>query len=237
VREKLVLYGRNPIIEALRSGRSIEKIYVAHDTSPPNLIMTLAKEKGVKVQRTSRKRIEELAGTKKTQGVVAILSPVEYREPTELFKATIERNTFFLVLDHLSDPQNVGNLLRTCEVLGGAGALLPKERTSPINSTVVKASSGAIFHLIMAKTVNLARELRSFKKAGGWVVAVEKGGKDIRGVEIPRPCAIVLGSEDKGVSRNILESADLVLTIPMRGKVTSLNVGSAGAIAMWEAVR
>ncbi len=235
--KELIIFGRNAIIEALNSGKQVEKIYLAHDSHLPRKFYELARNKGVKVQKVSRKKVEELAGTKKTQGVVAILSPVEYRTPHELFKETILRKTFFIVPDHISDPQNLGNLLRTCEVLGGTGALLPKERTSPVNNVVVKASSGAIFHLIMAKTVNLSRELRNFKKEGGWVVAVEKGGRDIRQVSIPKPCGLVLGAEDRGVSKNILKLADLIVTIPMKGRVGSLNVGSAGAIAMWEAMR
>ena len=233
----LAIWGRNPVKEALRSGKSIEKIYVAHDTSFPKDIAKLAKERGVKVQRVSRKRVEELAGTKKTQGVVALISPVEYVSPQRLFEETIDKNSFFLVLDHITDPQNVGSLLRTCEVLGGVGALLPRERSSPVNQTVVKASSGAVFHLMLAKTVNLARSLREFKDMGGWVFSVEKGGKDIRELEIPFPCALVLGAEDKGVSQNIRELSDEILTIPMKGKTGSFNVSVAGAIAMWEAVR
>jgi len=224
-------------MEALRSGRDIEKIYVAHDSHPPRELVKLAREKGIKVQRISRQKVEELAGTKKTQGVVALLSPVSYAAPQELFSETIERNSFFLVIDHITDPQNVGNLLRTCEVLGGVGALVPKERSSPINQTVVKTSSGAIFHLKISKVANLGRALRDFKDMGGWVFSIEKGGKDIRELEIVLPCALVLGSEDRGVSKSLLDISDEILSIPMRGRTTSLNVGSAGAIAMWEAVR
>jgi len=163
--------------------------------------------------------IEELAGTKKTQGVVALISPVSYVAPEELFSETLRRSSFLIVLDHLTDPQNVGNLLRSCEVLGGVGALLPRERSSPLNRTVVKASSGAIFHLKLARVSNLHRALEVFRNMGGWIFSVEKGGKDIR------------------VSRRLRELSDEILSIPMRGKVGSLNVSSAGAIAMWEAVR
>ncbi len=237
MRDRLVVWGRNPILEALRSGRDIEKIYVAHDSHPPKSLLKLAKEKGVKVQKISRQKVEELAGTKKTQGVVALLSPVQYSAPKELFQETIDKNSFFISIDHITDPQNVGNLIRTCEVLGGVGVLLPKDRTAPVNETVVKASSGAIFHLKVSKVGSLSKALREFKSMGGWVFAVEKGGKDIREIDIPFPCTLVLGAEDKGVSRSVLEICDEVLTIPMRGKTTSLNVGSAGAIAMWEAVR
>ena len=141
------------------------------------------------------------------------------------------------MIDHITDPQNVGNLLRTCEVLGGVGALIPKERASPINQTVVKTSSGAIFHLKISKVPSLQKALREFRKMGGWIFSIEKGGRDIREFEIVFPCALVLGSEDKGVSKSVLDISDEILTIPMKGKTTSLNVGSAGAIAMWEAVR
>ncbi|AAC07690.1 23S rRNA (guanosine(2251)-2'-O)-methyltransferase RlmB [Aquifex aeolicus] len=235
--KKFVIWGRNPIIEALRAGRNLEKIYVAHDSHPPKELLELAKKRGVKVQRISRKKVEELAGTKKTQGVVALLSPVNYVSPHELFKECIEKKSFFIVIDHITDPQNVGNLLRTCEVLGGVGALISKDRTSPINETVVKASSGAVFHLKISKVSSLSRELKNFQKMGGWVFAVEKGGKDIREVDIPLPVALVLGSEDKGVSKSVLDISDQIVTIPMKGKVTSLNVGSAGAIAMWETAK
>ena len=235
--EKLTVHGRNPVIEALRAGREIEKIYVAHDSHPPRELVRLAKDRGVKLQKVSRQKVEELAGTKKTQGVVALLSPVPYVHPGELFSEAIEKNSFFIVIDHITDPQNVGNLLRTCEVLGGVGALISKEKTSPINQTVVKASSGAIFHLKVSKVSSLQRALREFKDMGGWVFAIEKGGRDIREFEIVLPCALILGSEDKGVSKGLLDVSDEILTIPMRGKTTSLNVGSAGAIAMWEAVR
>jgi len=235
--ERLVVWGRNPVIEALKAGRSIEKILVAHDSRPPKELLELAKRKGVKVQRVPRRRVEELAGTKKTQGVVALLSPVSYASPEELFKRTLSEESFFLVLDHITDPQNVGNLLRTCEVLGGTGALLPKDRSAPLNETVVKASSGAVFYLTLAKVSSLQNALREWKKEGGWVVSVEKGGRDIREVEVPLPVALVLGAEDKGVSESLLKLSDLVVTIPMKGRVTSLNVGSAGAIAMWETAK
>ncbi|RUM32126.1 MAG: 23S rRNA (guanosine(2251)-2'-O)-methyltransferase RlmB [Aquifex sp.] len=234
---RFVIWGKNPIIEALKAGKGFEKIFIAHDSKPPKKLLELAQKRGVKVQKVPRKRIEDLAGTKKTQGVVALLSPVEYVKPEELFKETIEKNSFFIVIDHITDPQNVGNLLRTCEVLGGIGALIPKDRTSPINETVVKASSGAVFYLKISKVASLSRALRDFKKMGGWVYAVEKGGKDIRNVEIPLPVALVLGSEDKGVSKSVIDICDEIITIPMKGRVSSLNVSSAGAIAIWEVVK
>ncbi len=233
-KKKFTIWGRNPIIEALRAGRSLEKIFVAHDSHPPKELLRLAKQKGVKVQRVPRKKVEELAGTKKTQGVVALLSPVRYVDEELLFKEVIEKNSFFVVLDHITDPQNVGNIIRTAELFGAVGILLPKDRSSPINETVVKASAGAIFHIKLSKVPSLQRALKIFKKMGGWVVAVETGGKDIRDIDFPFPLAVVVGAEGEGVSKSVLETSDIVATIPTVGKVPSLNVGSATAIALWE---
>ncbi len=233
----MIVFGKNPVVEALRAGKAVEKVLVAHDSYPPHQVVKLCQQRNIKIQKVPRQRIEELAGTKKTQGILAILSPISYVPDTELFKETVERKSFFLVLDHITDPQNVGNLLRTCEVLGGVGALMPKDRSCPITETVVKASAGAVFHLKLARVSSLSKSLEEFKKMGGWMVCVERGGKDIRDVEIPLPCALVLGSEGEGVSKSVLERSDLVVSIPMKGKVNSLNVSSAGAVAMWECVR
>ena len=231
----MIVYGKNPVIEALRSGRSVEKVLVAHDSHPPHQVIKICKEKGIKIQKVPRQKIEELSGTKKTQGILAILSPIEYVEPHILFKKTLEAASFFLVLDHITDPQNVGNLLRTCEVFGGVGAIMPKDRSCPINETVVKASAGAVFYLMLSKVGRLSKSLKVFKEMGGWVVVVERGGKDIRDFDFPTGCALVLGSEGEGVSKSLMEIADAVVSIPMVGKINSLNVSSAGAIAMWHA--
>lgn len=235
--KQLVIWGRNPVIEALKSGKSLEKILIAHDSHPPKELVELAQKKKVKVQKVPRQKVEELAGTKKTQGVVAIVSPVKYFDEDKLIDKVIKEKGFIVVLDHITDPQNVGNIIRTVEVLGGSGIVVPRERSSPINEVVVKASTGAIFYLPVAKVGSLANFLEKFKKKGGWVVAVEKGGKEIHQIDFPFPLAVVVGSEGKGVSKSVLDTADIVATIPMRGKVTSLNVSSATAIALWEVVK
>jgi 23S rRNA (guanosine2251-2'-O)-methyltransferase len=224
----MIVYGKNPILEALRANRPIEKVLVAHDGRPPHQVVKLCKERGIKIQRVPRQKIEELAGTKKTQGIVAIISPVPLVPPEEIFKKAFEKNSFFLVLDHITDPQNAGNLIRTCEVFGGVGVLMPKDRSFPINQTVVKASAGAVFHLTFSRVPSLKRALEEFQGMGGFVVVVERGGEDIRKVQFPMPCALVLGSEGEGVSKSLLERADLLVSIPMVGKIDSLNVSSAG---------
>lgn len=235
--QSIVIWGRNPVIEALKSGKSLEKILIAHDSHPPKELLELANKRKVKVQRVSRQKIEELAGTKKTQGVVALVSPIKYYDEDRLIDKVVRGKGFIVVLDHITDPQNVGNIIRTTEVLGGSGIVVPRERSSPINEVVVKASTGAIFYIPVTKVGSLSNFLEKFKKKGGWVVAVEKGGKDIHKIDFPFPLAIVVGSEGKGISKSILETADMVATIPMRGRVTSLNVSSAASIAIWEVVK
>ncbi len=235
--KNFVIWGRNPVVEAIKAGKSLEKILVAHDTSTPKEIIDLAKQHNIKVQRVPRKKVEELAGTKKTQGVVALLSPIKYWDATELMQKAIDENGFLLVLDHITDPQNVGNMIRTAEVLGASGVIIPKERSAPINEVVVKGSAGAVFHIPIAKVGSIRNTLDKFKKLGGWVMATEKGGQSIHKIKFPFPLAVVLGSEGKGTSKPVLETADIIATIPMKGKITSLNVASATAIALWEVAK
>ncbi len=234
MQENYVIWGRNPVIEALVSGQSIEKILIAHDSHAPKKLIDLAKEKNIKIQIAPRQKLEELANNKKTQGVIALLSPVKYVDEIEIFKKTINKKSFFAVLDHITDPQNVGSISRTAEVFGAVGILLPKDRSSPINATVIKSSSGAIFHIKISKTPSIVKSLRVFKEMGGWVYALEKGGKDITKINFNYPMCIILGSEGEGVSKSLKDISDVITTIPMSGNVSSLNVSNAAAICMWE---
>jgi len=231
---RFVIWGRNPVIEAIKAGKHLEKILIAHDSHPPKELVKLAEKNKIKIQKVPRKKVEELAGTKKTQGVVALLSPIKYWKENDLMEKILQEEGVLVVLDHITDPQNVGNIIRTAEVLGANGIILPKERSSPINETVVKASAGAIFHIPIAKVGSLRGFLDRFKKKNGWVVSVEKGGKPIHKIVFPFPLAVVVGSEGKGVSKTVLETSDIIATIPMKGEVTSLNVSSATSIALWE---
>ena len=235
--KQFIIWGRNPIIEALKAGKSLEKILVAHDSHIPKELIKLAEKKKIKIQRVPRRKVEETAGTKKTQGVVALISPVQYADENSLIEKTISKNGVLLIMDHITDPQNVGNMIRTAEVFGIDGIIIPRERSSPVNEVVVKASTGAVFHIPISKVGSLRNFLEKFKRKGGWVVAVEKGGKPIHKLDFPFPLSVVLGSEGKGISKSVLDSADLIATIPMKGKVSSLNVSSAAAVALWEVAK
>lgn len=231
-----VIWGRNPVIEALQSGQPLEKVLIAHDSHPPKQLLALVEEQHVKLQKVPRQKVETLAGTKKTQGVVALVSPVRYADYDDLIADVVQKKGVLLVLDHITDPQNVGGLIRTAEVLGLDGVVTPRERSCPLNDVVVKTSAGALFHIPVAKVGNLRQALELFQKRGGWVVVIEKGGTPLAKLDPPFPLAVVVGSEGKGTSRTIVEIADIVATIPMRGRVTSLNVVAAAAIGLHHVV-
>lgn len=231
---KFIIYGKNPIKEALISNKSIEKIYVAYEAHIPKAIFDLFKEKNVKFQIVPAKKIDEITKTKKNQGIAAILSPISYKSDKYIFDLAFKENGFIIVLDHITDPQNVGSILRTAEVFGSKGIILPKDRSAPINEVVVKSSSGAIFHLNIARVSSIYQSLKSFKDMGGWIFALDLEGKSLKGFNFVFPMALVLGSEGQGVSKSLKDLAHDSIFIDMKGKVESLNVSNAAAITMWE---
>ncbi|SMO48615.1 23S rRNA (guanosine2251-2'-O)-methyltransferase [Balnearium lithotrophicum] len=235
--EELVVHGKNAVEEALKSGREIEKVYLQHGKFFTPEFLNLLKEKGIRFQWTKREQLEKLSGTRKNQGIVAILSPIRYAGEEELFNETFRKNSFFVVLDGVTEPQNVGTIARTVESFGGVGILLPSKGSSPINRVVVKASSGAIFHLKVTRSSNLKDSLERFISMGGSVYSVETGGEDIRKVSFEKPLSLILGSEGKGISEELLSISKRVLTIPTVGKTPSLNVSVSAAISIWEVFR
>ncbi len=232
----MIIYGRNGVREAIRSGADIQKIYVARGVKLPHDLELLIREAGIPLRVVSREKIDAMSRNKNHQGIVAVLSPVEFSSPDELIDSAVRSRGIIVVLDHIEDPQNLGNIIRTAEVLGAEGIVIPKDRSALITDAVVKASAGAVFHIPTARVANIRNVLRDFKKKGGWVAAVEVGGENIYNFQPPFPLALVLGSEGRGVSKSVLKDSDFVISIPMRGKVNSLNVSSAAAIAIFMAV-
>ncbi len=232
----MIIFGKNPVFELLRANKlKVDKVYLASDFKLSSYQRELLK--GVKVQRVSRKKLKELSKTKKNQGIVAIVSPYDYLPEEEILRECLKKKGLILILDHITDPQNLGNIIRSGEQFGVCGILIPKDRACLVNETVIKASSGAVFHTKIAKVVNLSNFIRSFKRGGGLIFSLERGGKDIREVVFSFPMALVVGSEGEGVSKKLLDLSDEVVSIPTVGKVNSLNVSSATAIALWEIFR
>lgn len=231
------VYGRNAVLEALRADLPVERIVLAQGTRLPPKLAQLIRERDIRVDVLDRKALNRMIHSTKHQGIIAVIGAYRYRPVEEVITRTLERRGLMLLLDGVEDPMNLGNIIRTAEVLGVSGLILPERRSASVTQTVIKASAGAALHLPIARVSNLKNTLRTFTRQGGWVVVVEKGGQDIRTFSFPFPLALILGSEGRGVSKGLREMADAVVTIPMTGRITSLNVGAAAAIALFEALR
>ncbi len=227
------IYGRNPVLELLSTDpQEIQKIYIQKGIKVEDKILELAHENGIPVSVLSKEKIKRFVGNVNHQGVVARIYPVQLASPSQIIEKTVKDRGMVIVVDHVEDPQNLGSIIRTAEVLGATGVIIPSRRSSPLSETVVKVSAGAVFHIPIAVVSNIRNFLHDFKEAGGFVVAVEIGGENLFEFEFPFPLALVIGGEDKGVGRLILKESDFIVTIPMEGKTGSLNAANAIAIAM-----
>jgi len=232
--ENLTICGKNAVYEAIRSKKSIEKLYLQYGKYFEPEFLNFLEENNIRFQWAKKNQLEKLTKTKKHQGVVAILSPIDYVPCEKLFNQTIKEKSFFVVLDGITEPQNLGTIARTTEIFKGTGLLLPTKSSAPINEVAVKSSAGAIFHLLISRVESLSEELKKFKKLGGKIYAIETGGKDIREIKFEKPAAFVLGSEGKGISKEVLSISDEVVTIPTFGKTPSLNVSVACGIVTFK---
>jgi 23S rRNA (guanosine2251-2'-O)-methyltransferase len=235
------IIGKNPVVEALKSERDINKIWIAEGSQRGTMqqIIQLAKQNGVLVQYVPKKKIDQMVEGNH-QGVVAQVAAYKYYDIDELFKRAAERNEqpFFLILDELEDPHNLGSIMRTADAVGAHGIIIPKRRSVGLTATVAKASTGAIEYIPVARVTNLARTIDELKERGIWIVGTDaKGSDDYRSLDGTMPLALVIGSEGKGISRLILEKCDFLIRLPMRGKVTSLNASVAASLLMYEVYR
>lgn len=225
--------------EALRSGRPIRKITIANGVRPSPVlaeIQALARSRGLEVERAEKRAIERLVGSIHHQGVAAEADPYRYASVEEILASAQRRGepALVLVLDSLQDPQNLGSLLRTGEAVGVHGVILPKHRAVGITPAVAKASAGATEHLTVAQVVNLPRALEELKEKGIWVIGLDAGAtQSYEQVDPSLPLAIVVGSEGKGLGRLVKERCDLLVALPMRGRVASLNAAVAGSIVLY----
>ncbi len=236
------IVGKNPVLEALRSGHAINKIWIGEGVQKGqvNQIVNLAKEKGVQFQFVPKKKLESLVDTDNHQGVVASIAAYEYAELEDLFANAAKKDEapFFLLLDEIEDPHNLGSILRTADAAGVHGVIIPKRRAVGLTATVAKASTGAIEYVPVVRVTNLARTIDELKKRGLWFVGTDaEGDTDFRQASFDLPIGIVIGSEGKGISRLIKEKCDFLIRIPMQGKVTSLNASVAASLLMYEVFR
>ncbi len=233
--------GRNPVIEALKSGRDINKIWIAEGSQKGSVqqIIGLAKESNVMVQFVPKKKIEQMV-SENHQGVVASVAAYQYAEIDDLFHKAVQKgeDPFIIILDELEDPHNLGSIMRTADAAGAHGIIIPKRRAVGLTSTVAKASTGAIEHIPVVRVTNLARTVEELKERGVWVAGTDaKGKQDFRQLDGTLPIGLIIGSEGKGMSRLLRDKCDFLVQLPMVGHVTSLNASVAASILMYEVYR
>ena len=234
--------GRNSVLELLESGKDVNKIFVTRGEKHGsiNKILGIAKERKIIVVEKDKKQMDEMAQEENYQGVIAIVPPFEYVEISDILEVAKERNEdpFVIVLDGIEDPHNLGSIIRTAETAGVHGVIIPKRRAASVNSTVNKASAGAVEHMKIARVTNISDAIEELKQAGLWVcgTAVDTN-KYYYNQDLTGPLAIVIGNEANGVEKEILELADEKIKIPMPGKTESLNASVATAVILYEAMR
>ena len=237
-----VIEGRNAVIEALRAGRNIDKIYIAKGEVDKTLghIASKAREAGIVVVEADRRKLDGMSITGAHQGVVALAAVREYVSVQDILAIAAERGEapFVIACDEISDPHNLGAILRTAECVGAHGVLIPKRRSAGLTTTVDKASAGAAEHMAVARVANMASALRELKDAGLWIYGTAAdGASPLWKTDFSGPVCLVIGSEGDGMSRIVAEQCDFLVSIPMKGRVSSLNASASAAIVMYEILR
>ncbi|NMD37528.1 MAG: 23S rRNA (guanosine(2251)-2'-O)-methyltransferase RlmB [Christensenellaceae bacterium] len=234
-----ILIGRNPIREALKSGRDIEKILVQKGeiSGSAREIIAKAREQKIIVQEVEKIRLDNVAPNH--QGLVAFVSAYEYHDIDDILELAKTRGEepFIIMLDGITDPHNLGAIIRSAECAGAHGIIIPSRRSAGLTATAVKASSGAVEHIHVAKVTNLVSTIQSLKKEGLWVYAADMEGEDYREVDFSGPVVLVIGAEGEGISKLVLENCDKKVSIPLKGQIQSLNASVAAGILMFEVMK
>lgn len=237
-----ILYGKNPILEALRSGREMNRILVAEGSQRAAVkpVLDEAKRRGIVYQFVPRQKLDQAVGHAHHQGVVAYVAAYSYVDLDDLITRAKRRSQapFLLLLDGIEDPHNLGSILRSGDAAGVDGVIIPKRRAAGLTQAVAKASAGAIEYVPVSRVANLAQTIERLKEEGFWITGTDASARlDYRQVDYTLPTALVIGSEGRGISRLVREKCDHLVKIPMAGKVNSLNASVASAILMYEVWR
>lgn len=237
-----IVEGRNAVLELLDSDRDINKIFVQSGErhGSINKIIAIAKENKVVVTEVEKSKLDFMSKTKNHQGVIAVVPPFNYCEVEDILEYAKSKNedVFILILDGIEDPHNLGSIIRTAETAGVHGIIIPKRRTVTVNSTVAKVSAGAVEHMKIARVNNITDTIRKLKENGLWIIGTDGSATTLYyNQDLKGDIAIVIGSEGFGMSRLVKENTDMLVKIPMKGKVTSLNASISAGIVMYEAVK
>lgn len=239
--ETFTIEGRNAVIEAFRSGRTIDKLYVL-DGCQDGPVMTIkreAKKQDTMIKYVPKERLDQLSQTGKHQGVIAYAAAYEYAEVEDILQAARDAGEppFLFLLDNIEDPHNLGAIIRTANLAGAHGVIIPKNRAVGLTATVARTSAGALNYTPVAKVTNLAKTIEELKKEGLWFVCADMGGTVMYDLDLKGPIGLVIGNEGEGVGRLVKEKCDFMASIPMKGNIDSLNASVAAGVLAYEIVR
>ncbi|MCM1065458.1 MAG: 23S rRNA (guanosine(2251)-2'-O)-methyltransferase RlmB [Eubacterium sp.] len=239
--EESAIEGRNAVIEAFRSGKTIDKLYIL-DGCQDGPVMTIkreARKQDTIVKYVTRERLDQMSDTGKHQGVIAITAAYEYAEVEDILAAARkkEEDPFILILDNIEDPHNLGAIIRTADLAGAHGVIIPKNRAVGLTAAVAKTSAGALNYVPVARVTNLAKTIEDLKKEGLWFVCADMSGTTMYQLDLKGPIGLVIGSEGQGVGRLVREKCDMTAAIPMKGNIDSLNASVAAGVLAYEIVR
>ncbi|GAA0702822.1 23S rRNA (guanosine(2251)-2'-O)-methyltransferase RlmB [Paraclostridium ghonii] len=233
-----IIEGRNPVIEAIKNDREIDKIMIANGAKEGSIkkITAMAKEKNIIIQYVDRNKLDEISTSHSHQGVIANVSEYKYFELDELIQNVKDKgeDPFFIILDEITDPHNLGSIIRTADAVGAHGVIIPKRRSVHITPTVVKASAGAVEYVPVCKVTNVVNTIKTLKEHGLWIAAADMDGQTFYEQNLTGPIGLVIGSEGFGISRLVKNNCDYIVKMPMVGNVTSLNASVAGSILLYE---
>lgn len=239
--KSLTIEGRNAVLEAFRSGKPVDKLFVLDgcQDGPVRTIVREAKRHDTILNFVSKERLDQLSETGKHQGVIAHAAAYEYSEIEDMFALAEKRgeDPFFILLDNIEDPHNLGAIIRTANLAGAHGVIIPKRRAVGLTATVAKTSAGALNYTPVAKVTNLAKTMEELKERGLWFVCADMGGESMYRMNLTGPIGLVIGNEGEGVSRLVKEKCDFVASIPMKGDIDSLNASVAAGVLAYEIVR
>ncbi|WGX76320.1 23S rRNA (guanosine(2251)-2'-O)-methyltransferase RlmB [Paraclostridium bifermentans] len=233
-----IIEGRNPVIEAIKNDREIDKIMIANGAKEGSIkkITAMAKEKNMIIQYVDRNKLDEISTSHSHQGVIANVSEYKYFELDDLIQNAKDKgeDPFFIILDEITDPHNLGSIIRTADAVGAHGVIIPKRRSVHITPTVAKASAGAVEYVPVCKVTNIVNTIKTLKEHGLWIAAADMDGQTFYEQNLTGPIGLVIGSEGFGISRLVKKNCDYIVKMPMVGNVTSLNASVAGSILLYE---
>lgn len=236
-----IICGRNPVLEAVRSGREIDRLLVAHGVSGGSVAAIIAKcrAKGVLIKEVSPQKLDYYCGGANHQGVAVMFASQEYATVEDIFALAEERDEkpFIIICDEIEDPHNLGAIIRTAEICGAHGIIIPKRRSASLNATVAKAACGALEYMPVARVTNIANTIDSLKERGVWVFGADMDGGDYTKTDFDIPLALVIGNEGSGIGTLTAKKCDAIISLPMFGKINSLNASVAAGVLMYEVVR